>query len=169
MANLERQTIPTNHAPEKIWGALNTPLLGEFDRVLQPVAEAHYTGLSDQEEIQLGTLITYELDADAIVAALSKQYPMIGMFKSKLPKDVALRVEEHSPQEMVRVDVLESDKHAATIRQRVEDAGNGTGLLVVEGELTLGGSAGAAQGMLVPIIQSGIQEQAQHVLGHLLG
>jgi hypothetical protein len=168
MASLERQTIATNHTPEKIWGALNTPLQGKFGEVLQPVAEAHYTGLSDQEEIQLGTLITYELDADAIVAALSKQYPMIGMFKRKIPKDVALRVKEHNPQEMIRVDVLESDKHAATIRQRVEDTGNGTGLLVVEGELSLSGSAGAAQDMLMPIIQGGIQEQAQHMLDHLL-
>jgi hypothetical protein len=168
MAQLERQEIPSSHAPERIWGALNTPLLGEFDQVLRPVAKAHYAGLSEGEEIQLGTLITYELDAEAIVAALGEQYPMIGMFKRKLPKDIKLHVEEHDSQEMTRVDVVESDKHAGRVRQRVEDAGNGTGLLVVEGELSLGGSAGAAQGMLMPLIHDGIRAQGQHILGHLL-
>jgi hypothetical protein len=169
MGELEQQIVASNHPPEDLWGALNTPLLGEFDGVLQPIARAHYTGLSDRGKIQLGTLMVYELDADAMVVALRKEYPLLPIFKSKLPKDIALRVKEHDPEEMVRVDVLESRKHEATLRQRVQEAGNGTSLLIVEGELALGGSFGAAQDMLMPLVQTGIKQQGHHILGHLLG
>lgn len=81
-----------------------------------------------------------------------------------LPRDVTLRVEEFAPQTKTRTDVLESRKAKGTIKHSVEDAGNGTGLLVVEADLSIDGLGSITE---LPAVQRGIQESTQLLLEHL--
>lgn len=152
---------PSEHSPDDIWRALNTPLderLGaELSSAINPWLSLTYEELDEEGLIQAGTR-TVGVPTDALKGLV----PM--MFRSKLPKDMELLARDHSSEAKTRTDVLESDKREATVEYRVEESAAGTGLLVVEGEVSLAG----LESMFEPqFIEHGIYKSAERLLEHV--
>jgi len=132
--NLERAYI-SEHSPDDVWKAINTPLvpeLGEVASDIQPWLRFSYERLDDEGLIQAGTCII-----GVPTQALVELVP--GPFRSKIPQDMELVVSDHSPETRTRTDSLESEKRSGTVRYEVKEGADGSGLLVVEGEISLAG------------------------------
>lgn len=159
MSVIKEQRIPSEHSPDEVWWTINIPLTGALGRLVNPYVLIEYEDLSDKGGVQRGTLVTYK--------PLKEKLPDLGMFADFMPDDVALRVEEHDLEDMVTVGVVESDKHAGMVRQSVEEADDGTGLLVVSGEISLGGKYGMFSAMVAPYAERGLREHSQRILDHV--
>jgi hypothetical protein len=148
---------PSEHPADDVWRAIDTPLSETLAAAIHPWFEIAYAGLSEEVQIERGTHIIY-IPKGVLIDMVPQP------LRVKIPKDIKLRVEDHNAQDRSRVDVLESGRAEGTIRHRVEEAEGGTGLLVVEGELAIRGSAAMAEG---PAIQYGIYEPTQRLLEHM--
>jgi hypothetical protein len=124
-----RGEYPSTHSPDDVWQAVNTTLLGEVADVVHPGVTVLYEDFGEQGQIQVGTRITY------VPAGILDRIP--DMARGPLPKDVTLRVEEQTDNTRSRVDVLESEKARGSVRRRVEASDDGSGLLVVEADLSI--------------------------------
>jgi hypothetical protein len=156
MATPFEHRLPSEHPAEDVWRAISTPLSGRVAMAVHPWFEIDYVFLNDDVQIGAGTLISYR-PSMALVNMVPEP------FRDKLPKDINFRVEEHNPDSRTRLDVLESDKAKGTVRHSVEEV-DGSGLLVVEGELSIAGMYSIAEGSG---IKHAIHEPAQRLLEHL--
>lgn len=160
MKDIHRQSLPSEHSPEDVWRGINTPLAGELGERVNPYVTIDYQGLNDEGLVQPGTLIVY-------TPVMDRLRPLLGMVADGLPDDIATRVEEYDAEGKLRVDVVESDKHAGRVRHRVEAHPGGTSLLVIEGELSLGGMYGMFEGTIASFAERGVKQHAQRSLDHL--
>lgn len=160
MSKIEEQRISSGHSAEDVWQAINTPLSPEIGRAINPYVTVWYQGLTSMQSLlREGVHIIYEPNLDELE-------PVLGMSAAMLPKDIELRVADHDPVNRVRVDVLESDKHSGSIRHRVEEI-DGTGLLVVEGEMLLRGSKKMFESVIATYAGQGLAVHNQRILNNL--
>jgi hypothetical protein len=155
MSRINEQRISSEHSAEDIWRVINTPLDRTTGQLVNPYVVIEYGDLESEDTLQRGALVTY-------IPNLSELEPVPGMIAGMLPKDVALRVQEYDQENKTRVDVVESDKHSGMIRHRVEE-----GLLIVEGELLLGGSRRMFEGPIASYAEQGLVAHNQRVLANL--
>jgi hypothetical protein len=154
MANFE-QEYASDHSPEEVWQALNTPLTRELGRLVNPYVIAEYEELGMEDDIQTGTRIIY-LPDNMLISAVPRA------FRDLVPKDITFRVEDYDPDNMTRLDVLESRKASGEILRKVEEMGDGTGQLVVEAHISVPG------GMFEDtLLQYGVDDPTQRLLEYL--
>jgi hypothetical protein len=161
MSEIKQQRISSEHSADDIWQAINTPLMSpEIGRLVNPYVEISYKDLpSIHSLLREGVRIIYEPNLDELE-------PVLGMTAAMLPKDIELRVADHDPDNKVRIDVLESEKHSGTIQHRVEEV-DGAGILVIEGELSLGGSKKMFEGTIASYAEQGLVAHNQRILDNL--
>ncbi len=161
MSEIKQQRISSEHSADDIWQAINTPLMDpEIGRLVNPYVEISYKGLRSIHSLLCeGARIIYEPNLDELE-------PVLGMAAAMLPKDIELRVADHDSENKVRVDVLESEKHSGTIQHRVEEV-DGAGILIVEGELSLGGSKRMFEDTIASYAEQGLVAHSQRILDNL--
>jgi len=128
MADFEG-SYPCERPPEELWQAINTPLR---DPALAGLVHedlwVSYGDLEPNGQIGLGTTITYVASDEAIrrVAPVYRRF---------IPKDVDFYVARMSPEyeagrQILRHDVLMSDKADGSVTRTVEADGEGSRLIV---------------------------------------
>lgn len=160
MSTLLEARYASEHSPAEVWRAINTPLQGKIQKtalVINPWFSFTYEELDEEGQIQMGTRVV-GVPTDALRGLVPE------FARSKIPRDMELAVREHSAETRTRVDILESEKRDATVGYRVEEGENGTGLLVVEGEVSLAG----LERMIEPqFVEHGIYGPAERLLEHV--
>jgi len=150
-----RDSYPSVYTPENLWRVINTPLLDpDIASLIHEDMEVSYAVLGHDGQIESGTTITYVATDEAI----QKVPPVYRRF---IPKDVEFFVTQMSPryevgQEILRHDVLLSDKADGSITRTVKPEEEGS-RLVVEATLTLNGLEG--------IFDNQIKRALKHIVG----
>ncbi len=155
------RSFESAHSPEDIWRALNTPLTN-YPRVAEyvhPWLLVDYDDLGGEGQIQTGTGIVFAPNED-LVAKVPEA------LRSKIPKDINLRVGDHDGSTRTRTDGVVSSQAEGSVTYRVEEAKNGSGLVVVEGELSISGMLSMAEGMA---IEHGVYQPTGRLLEQVPG
>jgi hypothetical protein len=136
MAGFER-SYPSEKSPEELWRLINTPLLDpDMAKLVHEDMTVSYTGLEDGgRRIGLGTRITY-------VPTDKGRRKVDPIYRRAIPRDVDLYVsrmpsDEDIP-ELLRHDVLDSDKGEGSVTRTVRPEGDGS-ILVVAATLSING------------------------------
>jgi hypothetical protein len=154
MAKFE-QSYPSEHPPEKLWQAINTPLIdGDLESLVHEDLEVIYDRFDIPGQIGLGTTITYIASGVGI-----QKVPLL--YRPLIPEDVSFYVTRMSTgyeegEETLRHDVLVSDKARGSITRSVERAEVGS-ILVVEADL------------VINIVGDMFNEQITRALEHCVG
>lgn len=146
---------PSQHPPEDVWKALNTPFTGDVADAVYPWFNVSYA-LLDETRIGEGTRIQYDPNS----ALLER----LGSFADAFP-ELPFTVEELSDEDMRRVEVLKVDKAEGRLTRRVEEDKGGSGLLVVEGVLAIKGFMGSVAES--PAIKYAIERPGQQLVEHI--
>jgi len=150
-----RQSYPSEHSPEQLWQAINTPLIDpDIAALVHEDLLVTYEHLAQEGLIEGGTIITYVPTDEA-----KEKVPSI--YQSFIPKDVAFYVTRMSVRcdpsgETLRHDVLMSGKADGWVTRTVE-ADADASKLSVEAELTISG------------IGNMFDEQIAQALEHVFG
>lgn len=154
MAKFE-QSYPSEHPPEKLWQAINTPLTDpDLASLVHEDLEVSYDGFDIPGQIGLGTTITYVASETGV-----KKLP--AMYRPLIPDDVSFYVTRMSigyeeGEETLRHDVLMSGKAEGSVTRTVEGAEGGS-ILVVEADLA------------IKVVGDMFDEQIARALEHCVG
>lgn len=135
MASFE-QSYRSGHSPEKLWRAINTPLLDpNLIRLVHEDLEVGYDDCDPDGQIGPGTTITYRVSETG-----TQKVPM--MYRPFIPSDGTFFVARmpdgyKDGEETQRHDVLMSDMAEGSITRTVEAEGEGS-VLVVQASFTAG-------------------------------
>lgn len=127
-----RYELPSQHSPEELWKALNTPFNGEVGKEVYPHVSITYENLDQRDgQIQVGTRIIGTPDREKL--------NFIPMIEEMIPTEVSVKTVDIS-QDRKRLDIFEPHQiiSGKMLRRAEADQGN-MGLLVVEGSIAIHG------------------------------
>ncbi|HVX57994.1 MAG TPA: hypothetical protein VHA37_09820 [Candidatus Saccharimonadales bacterium] len=155
------QTYQSEHAPEELWRAINTPLDPELASLVHEDLEVSYDRFDVPGQIGLGTTVTY-------VASETGREKVPLMYRALIPNDVAFYVTRMSTgyrpgEEALRHDVLISDKASGSITRTVEADGGGS-ILVVEAGLVIGAIGDMFDDKIVKALEHCVGEPSQNTI-----
>jgi hypothetical protein len=134
MAKFE-QSYPSEHSPEKLWQAINTPLTDpDLASLIHEDLKVSYDRFDVSRQIGLGTTVTY-------VASETGRQKVPSLYRPLIPDDADFYVARMSTsyevgEKALRHDVLMSGKADGDITRTVE-ATEGGSILVIEASLAI--------------------------------
>jgi hypothetical protein len=164
MADFEH-SYSSEHSPEDLWRAINTPLLDpDIASLVHEDLVVSYDVLGPDGQIDGGTAITYVASDEAV-------HKVAPVYRRFIPNDVTLFVARMSPvyetgSQVLRHDVLMSDKAKGSVTRTVEAEGQGS-RLIVEATLAINGIGNMFDDKITHALQYGLGDPSERTIALL--